>query len=527
MGRKRIPEQKKLSAAIQVLHHVSGSGSDVIKGTQLKQTEREILLKNGFLQEIIKGWYFVTEPSALPADEAPYLVHYWEYVSCYLGKRFGDHYCLNPEHSLLMHAQSNRIPRQINVMTRQRATQKIELSDGHALLIYPTNTLPDPSLRQTLLGIQCLAAPACLVLLAPRFFRTHASDIQIVMSKISDPADIADLVEYNALGVGRLIGAYRQTSRLTFADDILKQLEGSFIKVPVVDSPFDQQPNCQLSTNNQQSLYARVKLLWYKHRDSVLACKPQITTLKGAQERYLEALETLRADDAYHGLTIERYQVTPALIQDVADGLWSPDPSKSTRHNDTMAAITGYLRVFNLVKKDIEQVYAYERATADLFIDHEQSWFRQLCAPFVDAGLLTPEELNDYRRHRVILRGSKHSPPHVDQIASGMTALKECLSEEVDPFVRATLGHWLLSYIQPYANGTGWLARFTMNLMLAEGGYPWTIIQSSERDAYLQALELACTQDKLEPFARFLANQIEHATQINEHHTAKSVIYVE
>jgi hypothetical protein len=47
-----------------------------------------------------------------------------------------------------------------------------------------------------------------------------------------------------------------------------------------------------------------------------------------------------------------------------------------------------------------------------------------------------------------------------------------------------------------------------MNLMLAEGGYPWTVIRVDDRDAYMEALEIASAKDDLEPFAHFLADGI-------------------
>ncbi|WP_366635422.1 Fic family protein [Aquisalimonas sp.] len=41
--------------------------------------------------------------------------------------------------------------------------------------------------------------------------------------------------------------------------------------------------------------------------------------------------------------------------------------------------------------------------------------------------------------------------------------------------MRAVLGHWLFGSIHPYPDGNGRMGRFTMNAMLASGGYPWTV----------------------------------------------------
>jgi hypothetical protein len=43
-----------------------------------------------------------------------------------------------------------------------------------------------------------------------------------------------------------------------------------------------------------------------------------------------------------------------------------------------------------------------------------------------------------------------------------------------------------------------------MNLMLASGGYPWTIIEETSRPAYLKALEAASVEGDILPFTRFI-----------------------
>ena len=105
----------------------------------------------------------------------------------------------------------------------------------------------------------------------------------------------------------------------------------------------------------------------------------------------------------------------------------------------------------------------------------------------------------------VFLRGSLHAPPHFDYVLDGMAALCECFEEEPDAFVRAVLGHWHFGFVHPYLDGNGRLARFTMNLMLASGGYPWTVIRVDDRASYMEALEKASVEDDLSTFSAFVA----------------------
>lgn len=47
-----------------------------------------------------------------------------------------------------------------------------------------------------------------------------------------------------------------------------------------------------------------------------------------------------------------------------------------------------------------------------------------------------------------------------------------------------------------------------MNVMLASGGYPWTVIPVEERKAYMAALEAASVDNDIGPFTEFLAKLV-------------------
>lgn len=47
-----------------------------------------------------------------------------------------------------------------------------------------------------------------------------------------------------------------------------------------------------------------------------------------------------------------------------------------------------------------------------------------------------------------------------------------------------------------------------MNTMLASGGYPWTVIPVTARNAYVNALEKASVGEDIAPFADFLARLV-------------------
>ena len=47
-----------------------------------------------------------------------------------------------------------------------------------------------------------------------------------------------------------------------------------------------------------------------------------------------------------------------------------------------------------------------------------------------------------------------------------------------------------------------------MNVMLAAGGYPWTVIPVERRDDYMAALEDASVRQDIGPFTDFLAELV-------------------
>ena len=89
-----------------------------------------------------------------------------------------------------------------------------------------------------------------------------------------------------------------------------------------------------------------------------------------------------------------------------------------------------------------------------------------------------------------------------------MPALFDLIDAEPEPSVRAVLGHWLFGYIHPYPDGNGRMARFLMNVLLASGGYHWTVVRVEDRTEYLKALDRASIDVDARPFASFIAERV-------------------
>ena len=78
------------------------------------------------------------------------------------------------------------------------------------------------------------------------------------------------------------------------------------------------------------------------------------------------------------------------------------------------------------------------------------------------------------------------------------------------------LGHFAFVYIHPFPDGNGRTARFLMNLMLASGGFPWTVIPVDQRDKYMRALESASVGQDIIPFTEFLGRLVQSQLDGND-----------
>jgi Fic family protein len=121
---------------------------------------------------------------------------------------------------------------------------------------------------------------------------------------------------------------------------------------------------------------------------------------------------------------------------------------------------------------------------------------------------LRAADLAGYRQGPVYIRRSMHTPPSIEAVRELMPAFFDLLRQEQQCAVRVVLGHFIFVYVHPYMDGNGRMGRFLMNLMLASGGYPWTIVPLERRKNYMATLERASVGGDIKPFSRFLGDLV-------------------
>ena len=206
-------------------------------------------------------------------------------------------------------------------------------------------------------------------------------------------------------------------------------------------------------------------------------------------------------------MPIEGYRVSPDLIARVRNGEWNPDENEDDRENRNALAARGYWQAYQVVRRSVRKVLNGENPATVADNDHNE-WYREMFGPSLAAGLLRTADLAGYRKDQVYIRRSMHVPPRPDAVRDCMPAFFDLLKEEPEPSVRVVLGHFMFVYIHPYMDGNGRMGRFIMNVMLAGGGYLWTVIPLEKRDDYMAALESASVEQDITPFAMFLGRLV-------------------
>ena len=500
---------EKLAESLDVLKELQQGNRRVFRSDDLSRVHRERLVENGFLQEVMKGWLISSSPDTQAGESTPWHASFWEFCARYCDERFGEMWHLSPEQSLFLHGERTVIPDQLVVHSPKATNNDIHLLFGTTLYDLKTAEMPQSTALMVRDGLRLLTPAAALVRVPESFFQMYPLEAQVVMASLADTSDLFRILLNggHSAKAGYLAKAFRQTGRPDLAEEILAVMKGAGYDVRE-SSPFEAGQILRKPSRPGGAIAGRVEMLWESMRGKVLASFPKAPGLPADKEAFLRYVDEIYRTDAYHSLSIEGYSVTPGLVERVRQGGWDPEHDAGDRKNRDALAARGYWQAFQLVKKEVEKVIGGENPAALARTAHN-AWYRELFQPCVSAGLLEPGALAGYRNVPVFLRGSRYVPPRWEAVRDAMPAFFDVLEREPEPAVRAVLGHWLFGYIHPYPDGNGRMARFLMNVMLASGGYPWTVIRVVDRKAYLSALDRASIEMDIHPFTTFIVRRVE------------------
>jgi len=499
---------EKLAQSLEVLAALETSdGKAALRARDLSRTHRERLLAQGFLQQALKGWLIPSRPDDTTGESTAWYASYWQFCAIYLRERFGTEWCLSPEQSLSLHAGSWTVPRQLMVRAPKARNAVTKLPHSTSLLDL-RSSLPVATDRNILDGLQVYSLEFALVECSANFFSQNSTDVRAVLLMVRDASALLSrlLAGGHTIIAGRLAGAFRNIGRGRIADDIVKTMIAAGYAVREID-PFPDKPTLSLRTRGTSPYVNRIRLLWEKMREPIMARFPEAPGKPRNIAAYLKRVNDNYLTDAYHSLSIEGYRVTADLIERVRAGSWNPETNESDREQRNAMAARGYWLAFKSVQEGVGQVLRGDNPGQVADAEHG-TWYRELFAPSVASGILKPGDLAGYRNSAVYIRKSMHVPLNRDAVRDAMPAFFDLLREETDPAVRVVLGHFIFVYIHPYVDGNGRMGRFLMNVMLASGGYPWTVVPVGDRNAYMTALERASVGEDIVPFTDFIATLV-------------------
>lgn len=503
--------QHDLADALKRAHQISPT--HIIQSKQLSRVDRGLLKNGGFLVEIIRGWYVLTTPQTQPGDTTFWHLHFWSFVAAYLRFRHGERYCISPEQSIDLWTESFQTPKQLMVLTERGGVFSLNLPNESSLLLYPSKT-GLPVHREVKQGVQVMSLPLALIKASPTYFTRSQINAELAFRMVRGEELSRALLSnnINITAAGRMIGGLRHLGLEDIAHRVNSDLKAIGLS-PKSINPFEKPSQLPEGSILQSPYAGRIEAMWTKMREEVLAVFPSPPNSLPDPVRYLEQVNEIYKQDAYHSLSIEGYQVTPEFIQKIAEGLWNPSNEVDHTQVNAMAA-KGYYEAFQQVLLSVKTILKGE-SPGRIIESHLQNWYRALFSSSVQANIIPAAALAGYRDRRVFIRGSSHVPPGIHAVPHLMEAFFTELINEPSSAVRAVLGHFIFVFIHPYSDGNGRIGRFLMNAMLASGGYNWTIVRVEERKEYMAALERASVEGNISSFAQFIANSMTNSADRN------------
>jgi hypothetical protein len=503
---------EKLAASLEILKALQDKGKIAIKRSELTRTHKDRLLKNGFISDVYSGWFIISSPENNEGDSTSWYSSYWKFCAQYLNYKYKNQWCMSAEQSLMIHAGNWTVPKQLIIKSPKANNFKTDLPFDTSLF-HMKSKLPLKSEVEVLDGLNVLSLSSALVNASSNTYLQNATDMRTALSLVKSSSDILSILLTGGQSIiaGRLAGAFRNIKKDKIADDIVKTMQSVGYDVRELD-PFNDHLNISFSSKDASPYANRIKIMWSDFRKVIIEKFPAAPGVPKNIEKFISSVKEIYVTDAYHSLSIERYQVTPELIDRVRNGSWNAKANDGdSKQRDAMAA-KGYWDAFQMVEKSIRKVLTGDNAGEVLDNDHGD-WYRALFGPSVVSGLLKPADLAGYRNHQVYITNSMHVPLNSEAVRDAMPVLMGLLAEESEASVKAVLGHFIFVFIHPYMDGNGRMGRFIMNLMLASGGYPWTVIPVQQRSKYMKTLEEASVHLNILPFVEFLSHLVNESMQ--------------
>ena len=125
---------EKLAESLAELEKLQNDrGIAIIKADDLSRTHKERLADNGFIREVIKGWYISCPSDEKQGETTSWYVSFWIFVASYIDARFAKEWCLSPEQSLSLHSGNFMVPPQLLIRSPKASNNRVNLLHGSSV----------------------------------------------------------------------------------------------------------------------------------------------------------------------------------------------------------------------------------------------------------------------------------------------------------------------------------------------------------------------------------------------------------
>ena len=494
-------DNKLLAKSLQILKKYQDEGHVVFHSTdEIPRINLGCLLNAGFLKEVIRGWYIVDNPALDPGNTVSWYANFWKFISIYESYSNGNAWCLSPEQTIDLCSGNSVIPNQVTIYVTKGGNRLVPLLHNTSIFEIRKNKLPDDIVTVKETGVNLWPLESAIANVSASYWTKDKDAMIICLNSIKNLSPIINaLIENKSKQKsGFIISALTETGRQDEAENMKRILKRFGV------NPIISETETTNSAYTSERKLGKISIMWKKYREQIM----NLDIPAPADNILITSIEEKYKDDAYHSLSIEGYRVSQELIDKVSRGKWDPKNNDEDMQMKNALVARGYFLAFCEVRNTIIDINKNHLNPGTAVKNAHMDWYTEMWKPFVLAGLYSSKDIIGYRNRPVYIKGSRHVPPSDIKVLDYMDELFYCLENEDNPIVRAVLGHFFLTWIHPFNDGNGRMARFLMNTMLTTGNYPWIIIPVTLRDNYMSALETASVDNDITGFANIVLELI-------------------
>ena len=183
------------------------------------------LLSEGWLKEVVKGWYIASRPG-MEGDTTDWYTSYWAFMSKYCNSRFGDSWSLTAEQSLDLHSGNTTVPIQTIIRNPDGNNNVTSLLYGTSLFNLKAK-LPASIYIHPEYSVRMYSLAEALVFVSPTYFLQNPISARTCLQMVKDESEIYGILadEGASTRAGRLVGAFRNIGRENIANNIIEYIQ--------------------------------------------------------------------------------------------------------------------------------------------------------------------------------------------------------------------------------------------------------------------------------------------------------------